>query len=65
MPMLFSPTIGAAVTARYWFLWIRCWQAMMMPCSRRRRCTGQDLNRILLFRHAIRGEAKFIRPKLD
>jgi hypothetical protein len=24
MPMLFSPTIGAAVTARYWFLWIRC-----------------------------------------
>jgi hypothetical protein len=24
MPMLFSPTIGAAVAARYWFLWIRC-----------------------------------------
>jgi hypothetical protein len=24
MPMLFSPTIGAAVTARYWFLWMRC-----------------------------------------
>jgi hypothetical protein len=24
MPMLFSPTIGAAVTARYWFLWVRC-----------------------------------------
>src|SRR5271163_1802247 len=24
MPMLFSPTIGAAVAARYWFLWVRC-----------------------------------------
>jgi hypothetical protein len=24
MPMLFSPTIGAAVAAGYWFLWIRC-----------------------------------------
>src|SRR5260370_4171934 len=24
MPMLFSPTIGAAITADYWFLWIRC-----------------------------------------
>ncbi len=22
--MLFSPTIGAAITARYWFLWVRC-----------------------------------------
>jgi hypothetical protein len=24
MPMLFSPTIGAAILARYWFLWVRC-----------------------------------------
>jgi hypothetical protein len=24
MPMLFSPTIGAAVTAGYWILWVRC-----------------------------------------
>jgi hypothetical protein len=24
MPLLFSPTIGAAVAARYCFLWIRC-----------------------------------------
>ena len=24
MPMLFSPTIGAAVAADYWFLWVRC-----------------------------------------
>ena len=24
MPMLFSPTIGAAVIAGYWFLWVRC-----------------------------------------
>ena len=23
-PMLFAPTIGAALTARYWFLWVRC-----------------------------------------
>jgi hypothetical protein len=24
MPMLFSPTIGAAISARYWYLWVRC-----------------------------------------
>lgn len=24
MPMLFSPTIGAAIAGRYWFLWVRC-----------------------------------------
>jgi hypothetical protein len=24
MPMLFSPTIGAAIGARYWLLWMRC-----------------------------------------
>ncbi len=24
MPMLFSPTLGAAVAARHWFLWVRC-----------------------------------------
>jgi hypothetical protein len=24
MPMLFSPTIGAANAAGYWFLWVRC-----------------------------------------
>jgi beta-phosphoglucomutase-like phosphatase (HAD superfamily) len=24
MPMLFSPTIGAAITAGYWFLWVHC-----------------------------------------
>ena len=24
MPMIFSPTIGAAIAARYWFLWMRC-----------------------------------------
>jgi hypothetical protein len=24
MPMLFSPTIGAAIATRYWFLWVRC-----------------------------------------
>ncbi len=24
MPMLFSPTIGAVIAARYWYLWVRC-----------------------------------------
>ena len=24
MPLLFAPTIGAAITAHYWFLWVRC-----------------------------------------
>jgi hypothetical protein len=24
MPMIFSPTIGAAITAGYWFVWVRC-----------------------------------------
>ena len=24
MPLLFSPTIGAAIAPRYWFLWVRC-----------------------------------------
>ena len=23
-PMIFSPTIGAAIAAGYWFLWVRC-----------------------------------------
>ena len=24
MPMIFSPTIGAAIAGRYWYLWVRC-----------------------------------------
>ena len=24
VPMLFAPTIGAAVAARHWWLWVRC-----------------------------------------
>ena len=24
MPMIFSPTIGAAITAGFWLLWVRC-----------------------------------------
>jgi hypothetical protein len=24
MPILFAPTIGAAIAAGYWFLWVRC-----------------------------------------
>ena len=42
MPMLFSPTIGAAITAGYWFLWVRCpacqtiipWRGAGHPCQR-------------------------------
>jgi len=38
MPMLFSPTIGAAITARHWYLWVRC-----PPC---RTTTAIDLREI-------------------
>ena len=38
MPMLFSPTIGAAITARHWYLWVRC-----PPC---RTTTAIDLRNI-------------------
>ncbi|HXQ83472.1 MAG TPA: hypothetical protein VN769_05340 [Xanthobacteraceae bacterium] len=24
MPLLFAPTIGAAIASRHWFLWVRC-----------------------------------------
>jgi hypothetical protein len=24
MPMIFSPTMGAAITSRHWYLWVRC-----------------------------------------
>jgi hypothetical protein len=24
MPMIFSPTIGAAIASRHWYLWVRC-----------------------------------------
>jgi hypothetical protein len=41
MPMLFSPTIGAAVAAAYWFLWVRC------PAC----CTTQSIDLRTLDRH--------------
>lgn len=41
MPLLFAPTIGAAVMARYWFLWIHC-----PACP-----TVWDINLRLLDRH--------------
>jgi hypothetical protein len=41
MPMLFAPTIGAALTARYWFLWVRC------PACR----TAQSIDLRALDRH--------------
>jgi hypothetical protein len=36
MPMLFSPTIGAAIAVRHWFLWVRCRRAersMRLTCG--------------------------------
>jgi hypothetical protein len=30
VPMLFSPTIGAAIKAGYWFVWVRC-QPVIWP----------------------------------
>jgi hypothetical protein len=41
MPMLFSPTIGAATAAGYWFLWVRC------PACR----TTQSIDLRMLDRH--------------
>jgi len=45
MPMLFSPTIGAAVTAGYWFVWVRC------PACR----TTNAIDLRTLDRHALSG----------
>jgi hypothetical protein len=49
MPMLFSPTIGAAITAGYWFLWVRCPACRTTNAidlrkldRRRRRCRDQS-----------------------
>ena len=35
MLMLFSPTIGCALKARHWFLWVRCpaWGCRTAPSS--------------------------------
>jgi hypothetical protein len=41
-PLLFSPTIGAAVAAQHWFLWVRC-----PGC-----CTTQSVDLRRLDRHA-------------
>ncbi len=38
MPPLFSPTIGAALAAKHWFLWVRC------PACRT--TSGVDLRRL-------------------
>jgi beta-phosphoglucomutase-like phosphatase (HAD superfamily) len=37
MPMLFSPTIGAAITAGYWFLWV---PARLAEQSMQSTCVG-------------------------
>lgn len=41
MPLLFAPTIGAALAARHWFLWVRC------PACR----TTRDIDLRALDRH--------------
>jgi hypothetical protein len=33
-PMIFSPTIGAAIKAGYWFLWVRCPASTRSTCAR-------------------------------
>jgi hypothetical protein len=40
-PLLFSPTIGAAISAQHWFLWVRC------PAC----CTTQSIDLGRLDRH--------------
>jgi hypothetical protein len=54
MPMLFAPTIGAAIAARHWFLWVRCpacrtmnaidLRASLMKCAKSMRggCSGTE-----------------------
>ena len=44
MPLLFAPTIGPALAARYWFLWVRC------PAC----CTTQAVDLRALDRHPMR-----------
>ena len=47
MPMLFSPTIGAAIAAGYWFLWVRC-PACRTKCNRSAdRCPVGHASRML------------------
>jgi len=56
MPMLFAPTIGAAIAAGYWFLWVRC-PACRTPsiCAR---STGTTTRRLpVLFRRYPAGRA--------
>ena len=63
MPMLFSPTIGAAIVAGYWFLWV--------PCPACRTINAIDLR--TLDRHAdatilverTECEARRVEKKLD
>jgi hypothetical protein len=45
MPMLFSPTIGAAITAGYWFLRARCPACRTTGMSTCGRSTGTAVQR--------------------
>ncbi len=49
MPLLFAPTIAAALAARYWFLWVRC------PACRT--LQSIDLRRIDRHRDAARDQS--------
>ena len=45
MPMLFAPTIGAAIAAGYWFLWVRCRTSIAdeMRIEHTRRVLGESI----------------------
>jgi hypothetical protein len=45
MPMLFSPTIGAAIAARYWYLWVRARRAGLSTQSTCAHSTGTTTRR--------------------
>jgi hypothetical protein len=44
-PMIFSPTIGAAIRTGYWFLWVRCPACQTLRHARRGR-RGQESGKL-------------------
>ena len=43
MPMLFSPTIGAAIVARHWYLWVHCRRRARAQCGMPQMASSQCL----------------------
>src|SRR6516165_10747708 len=56
MPMIFSPTIGAAIAARFWFLWV--------PCPACRTINAIDLRTLDRHPDAARRQASFRRSSI-